>query len=127
MRHPFDPSRPLVVVRAWLWGPSGYKDARLVLDTGAVNTVISRDVAELLGYESLGQTTAVRVVTGGGEVEAYRLHLHKIAALGLERCDFPVLCHALPRKARVDGLLGLNFLRGHRLLVDLLVGWVSLE
>jgi hypothetical protein len=38
-----------------------------------------------------------------------------------------VLCHTLPPSATVDGVLGLDFMRGSRLLVDLRIGEVTLE
>jgi hypothetical protein len=44
--------------------------------------------------------------------------LEKVAALGLERTAFSVLAHTLPPSAGVDGLLGLDFLRGQVLTVD---------
>lgn len=49
-----------------------------------------------------------------------------ITALGQERTGFPVLCHTLPASAGVDGLLGLDFLRGQTLTVDLRSGMVTL-
>ncbi len=127
MRYQFDPSRSLIVVRARLWGPSGESNALLVLDTGAVYTAISSDIGAFLAYQPVDRTPTVRVVTGSGESAAHQPQLHKMAVLGRERSHFSVLCHPIPRKSRVDGLLGQNFFRGHRLTLDLLAGWVSLE
>ena len=48
--------------------------------------------------------------------------LEKITAIGKERMTFPVLAHTLPPSAGVDGLLGLDFLRGEVLTVDFRLG-----
>lgn len=37
------------------------------------------------------------------------------------------LCHDLPAEVRVDGLLGLDFLRGRRLTLDFRTGRLSLD
>jgi hypothetical protein len=46
--------------------------------------------------------------------------------LGKERIGFPVLGHTLPPSAGVDGLPGLDFLRGQQLTVDFRNGQVTL-
>jgi len=47
----------------------------------------------------------VQVTTGSGVEFAPRVHLQKIAALGLIRDQFPVLRHTLPPSASALGLL----------------------
>lgn len=39
--------------------------------------------------------------------------------------NFPMLCHTLPPSAMVDGLLGLDFFRGRRLILDFDMGFVD--
>jgi hypothetical protein len=39
--------------------------------------------------------------------------------------NFQMLCHTLPPSATVDGLLGIDFFRGKRLIVDLQLGIVE--
>jgi hypothetical protein len=56
-----------------------------------------------------------------------RLKLQKIAVLGQDRTDFEVLCHTLPASMTVDGVLGLDFLRGHVLTVDFKAGLITLS
>ena len=64
--------------------------------------------------------------TGSGIEFAPRVMLEKLVALGRIRPGFPVLGHTLPPSAGVDGLLGLDFLRGQSLTVDFRVGQVTL-
>jgi hypothetical protein len=57
---------------------------------------------------------------------APQIVLNKIEALGRSLENFPILCHTLPPSATVDGLLGLDFFRGLRLIVDLKAGIITL-
>jgi hypothetical protein len=68
-----------------------------------------------------------QVTTGSGVEFVPRIRVQRIEALGTERVDFPVLCHTLPPSAIVDGLLGLDFLRGCRLEIDFRSGKVKLD
>lgn len=67
------------------------------------------------------------MTTGSGIEFVPRLPLLKIMALGEERAGLPVLAHTLPPSAGVDGLLGLDFLRGMRLTLNFRKGQVSLQ
>ena len=127
MTWPFDRERGLIVVPAIVHGPSGAWSARLVLDTGAVATVISSRVLATVGCEPVIASQRVQLITASGIVYAARLPVDRIDALGHRRSDFPVVCHELPPGTGADGVLGLDFLRGHRLVVDFPEGLVSLE
>jgi hypothetical protein len=50
----------------------------------------------------------------------------RISSLGQDRTAFPVLAHTLPPSAAVDGVLGLDFLRGHALNIDFRTGQITL-
>lgn len=62
-----------------------------------------------------------------GMVIVPRIMLEKIEAPEQERQCFPVLCHTLPSSAMVDGVLGLDFFRGPRLIVDFRMGIVMVK
>ena len=53
--------------------------------------------------------------------------LDSLEVLGMTKPRFEVIAHALPVSTGVDGVLGLDFVRGHLLTIDLIQGWVSLE
>ena len=69
----------------------------------------------------------MQITTGSGVEFVPRVNVEKILALGQERNDFSVLAHTLPPSASVDGLLGLDFLRGRRLTLNFRKGTISLE
>ncbi len=127
MRVPFDPEQNLVVVPVRVSGPSGDVIARLALDTGATRTMLDWEVVVLLGYDPAAVPERVRITTASGVEFVPRVTVGKIEALGEERRDFPVLCHTLPPSAMLEGLLGLDFFRRRRLVLDFRSGVVALE
>lgn len=126
MSFPFDSKQGLIIVSAELWGPSGSAVLRLALDTGATGTVISVGTLVAIGYDPALVPERIQVTTGSAVEFVPRVILDRVVALGQERTDFPVLCHTLPPSAGVDGLLGLDFFRGQRLIVDFASGRVTL-
>lgn len=115
-----------MVVRAELFGPDGSAVLRLARDTGATSTVVSVGMLVAIGYDPALVSDRVQVTTGSGIEFAPRVILDGVVALGQERSGFPVLGHTLPPSAGVDGLLGLDFLRGQMLTVDFRAGHVML-
>lgn len=80
-----------------------------------------------IGYDPSLVPDRIQVTTGSSVEYVPRLVLSKITALGQERVNFPVLCHTLPPSAGIDGLLGLDFLRGQKLTIDFIQGQIKLE
>ena len=127
MSSVFDPRRGLIVIGAELNGPSGAAVLRLALDTGATSTLVNVAMLVAIGYDPALAAGRVQVTTGSGIEFAPRVELQRLTALGRERLAFPVLGHTLPPSAGVDGLLGLDFLRGLRLTIDFRAGQLSLD
>ena len=127
MSFSFDPAKGLIVVPTRFWGPAGDVIVRLALDTGATGTMVNWDVAILLGYDPAVQEKRIQVTTGSGVEYAPRVEVLKIEALERTRVNMPVLCHTLPQSATVDGVLGLDFLRGLRIMLDLVEGKITFE
>lgn len=126
MSVPFDAQQGLVIVRATVEGPGGTGVLRLALDTGATGTLINVGMLVVLGYDPALVSERIQVTTGSSIEFVPRITLSKIAALGQERTHFPVLCHTLPPSAGIDGLLGLDFVRGQTLTVDFRSGTIQL-
>jgi hypothetical protein len=110
-----------------IWGPAGDVIARLALDTGATRTLVDRELLVFTGHDPAGDGRRVRVTTGSRVEILSEVVVPRMKALGSERPDFRVLCHTLPPSATVDGVLGLDFMRGGRLVVDLLVGELTFD
>jgi predicted aspartyl protease len=123
----FNPDEGLIIVPAELFGPAGSAVLRLALDTGATSTVINVAVLVAIGCDPAVAQERVQVTTGSGVEYAARIDLEKLVALGCEVPAFTVLAQTLPPSAGVDGLLGLDFLRGRRLTIDLQAGVVTVS
>lgn len=94
---------PIIVLKPLLFGPDGKCRVKMALDTGATFTIIPWDIAEHLGYDPA--TTAEKVViTTASTIE-------KAPLITLEWMKVFDVVHDLPPKSRVDGLLGLSFLK----------------
>ena len=126
MSHPFNPHRGLVVVQAEVFGQSGSIVLRLALDTGATGTMINVAPLAAIGYDPSLAPEQIQVTTGSGVEYAPRISVTRIKAMGQERSQFPVLAHTLPPSASIDGLLGLDYVRGQTVNIDFRRGIVSL-
>lgn len=127
MKITFDPTQGLIVIPTRLYGLHTDTIVRLALDTGATGSMINWDVAVLLGYDPASTEERIQVTTGSGVEFAPRIVVKKIELLGRTLENFPILCHTLSPTATVDGLLGLDFFRGVRLVVDLQAGIVTFD
>ena len=123
----FDAQRGLIVIPTRLWGPSGDVVVRLALDTGATRTLVNWDPMVFVGYDPASAGPRIEVTTGSGVEFVPEVRVRIVQALQHEQGDFPVLCHTLPPSAMVDGVLGLDFMRGQRLIVNFRTADVALE
>ena len=80
-----------------------------------------------IGYDPALTRDRVQITTRSGVEFVPRLVVKRLIALGSAQMDFSVLGHTLPPSAGVDGLLGLDFLRGNRLSVDFKDGIITLQ
>ena len=79
-----------------------------------------------IGYDPSASSDRIKVAMGNGVVVAPRIILNRFSALSRHRLAFPVIAGSLPDATGIDGLLGLDYLRGEILTIDLLAGQVSL-
>ena len=63
---------------------------------------------------------------GGGRVSLALVTVDKMEALGQTQKGVTVQAHTLPSGLPIDGLLGLDFLRAYRLVVDFRTGQITL-
>lgn len=125
MITPFNLAQGLVIFPAVVSGPTGNVAVRLALDTGATESVISKSTLIRAGY-NLSSAPVVPVITGSGRVFIPLVSIDKLEALGQTQTGVTVQAHTLPSGLPVDGLLGLDFLRVYRLVVDFRTGQIIL-
>ena len=109
---------PIILRRVGLHGPKGIREIDMILDTGAVYTVIAWDVARDIGYDPAVAERRISIVTANGVVGVPLLRVERmeVAELGINAVD--VVCHDIPEIAGIEGLLGLSFLQHFRMLID---------
>lgn len=127
MKYQFDPKAGIILVKTKVYGPRGDAIINLALDTGATWTLVSWETTVLVGYDpaSIQQRTAI--TTGSGIEYCPKLNLLRVEALGKSVSSLEVLCHTLPPTSRVDGLLGLNFLRHFNVALNFKQGYITIR
>ena len=113
---------PIVIRRVKINGPSGMREIDMVLDTGAVYTIIAWDVAKDIGYDPAVSEHRMPMVTANGIIEAPLITVRSIQIADLRAEGVDVICHDIPEITGIEGLLGLSFLKKFRTLVDYTTG-----
>ena len=127
VRTPFNALAASVIVTARIQGPLGEGNADLMLDTGASYSMLSYIVLRALRYEPDASMERLTMITASRSESVPVIRVRRFQSLGIERLNFPVLCHNLPAGLHVDGLLGLDFVRRYRLSLDFLSGFITLR
>jgi len=113
---------PIVIRRVKINGPSGMREIDMVLDTGAVYTIIAWDVAKDINYDPAVSEHRMPIVTATGIIEAPLITVRSIQIADLRAEGVDVICHDIPEITGIEGLLGLSFLKKFRTLVDYTTG-----
>jgi predicted aspartyl protease len=122
---PFDPTRNLVIIQGEVTGPAQTVKVDLLLDTGATDTFLDEAVLAFAGYRPSTATRQFQVLTGSGLVSVMEVPVISFSVLGQTRLNHPVLAHSFPPATGHDGVLGLDFLRGHILTIDFVKGEIT--
>src|SRR4051794_13047769 len=122
----FNPRGGPILVDAEITGPIGSVVLKLVLDTGATTSLIHLATLLSLGFHPDQSPQRIPMMTGSTIEVVPLVVLTRLSALGQHRFGFPVIAHALPASADVDGLLGLDYLRGQVLRIDFPAGLIDL-
>lgn len=127
MRYPFDPATGLVVVRARLFGPRGDAVVDLALDSGATTSLINWPTALALGYDPARSQHRIEITTASGREYCPVISVSAIEVLGKRMSNLEVVCHDLPARASVRGLLGLHFMRRFDVRINFKQGFITLR
>ena len=94
----------------------------LAIDTGATTTIISLKAAQEIGLlPHLPHYKTILTGTEGSEICPVII-IPKFSCLGITKRNLEVICHDLPPRSPVEGLLGLNFFKNTRLNIDFIQG-----
>jgi len=109
----FKPESDLITVDGRVWGPL-YRTGRplkLVVDTGAAETVIVPGILDELGLNPREGEAITVMRSAVGREQGYLIRVARFECLGHQARDFRIHAHDLPGGWSIEGLIGLNFLR----------------
>ena len=121
---PFEKNGNVVIIQATL---NNRQAAKLVVDTGASYTFISRALARDLDIDVGRSAKTMPFHTANGVVEAPLTNLDSITVGGMEIKNLTAAVHDTTPDAHASGLLGLNFLSNFRMDIDTEKGVLNLE
>ncbi len=78
----------------------------------------TRALERRLSRRGLRGNSSVNVTGAIGTGSAVLLRVASVSVLGEEVRDLRVLCHALPPNLKIEGILGLNFLKHFNIVID---------
>jgi predicted aspartyl protease len=110
----FSPSLDTPLVRAILSGPKGAFRLRLVFDTGAHTTQLSKAAVSTLGFREENKTRAAYAVgVGGAREKGFEVTLPRLFVLGKKFQDVPACAFDMKyvEENGADGLLGWDIIR----------------
>lgn len=109
----FDPKLDLIIVEGRIWGPRlrQRRPLRLVLDTGAAETIVIPEVLDELGYNPREGEAITVLRSAVGREQGYLIRVARLECLGHQSSNFLIHAHDLPEGWNIEGLIGLRFLR----------------
>jgi clan AA aspartic protease (TIGR02281 family) len=117
---------PLVVKNVKLTGPAGSISIDMVLDTGAGICMVNRLHLKIIGYDPAVVEEREEIVTANGVIEVPRLKIEKISVGDMETENVDVIGHDIPEMVGIKGLLGLNFIKNFRTVIDFKKGFLEI-
>jgi predicted aspartyl protease len=110
----------LFYVRAAFGGRDNRSNVvRLLVDTGARNTVLPAQLLEDCGYDLKRPLRQVRIAAAGGVLQVPVMAISWFSCLGTNMQSFEAIALNLPRSSGIDGLLGMDFLTKIAAIVDI--------
>ena len=106
-----EPEEPTIVLPVEVFSETESRIVDMALDTGSTYVMIPWQVAESLGYDPAVSKKKVNLTTASTVEVVPLIKVRAIKTLGLKVNDVEVVCHDLPPDSKVEGLLGLSFLK----------------
>ncbi|MFH1727895.1 MAG: retropepsin-like aspartic protease [Pseudomonadota bacterium] len=87
-----------------------FEPIRVLVDTGAVLTVIDPSITYYFGYSAREAVSLSKLNGAAGRSEGYSIIVRQIKCLGQKINNFEIACHDIKSHTGISGLLGINFL-----------------
>ena len=99
---------------------------RLLVDTGSSYTVLPRRILERLGCNLQQPSQTTTIVTASAIVKMPIVPVPWFNCLGVRKENFSVVAMDLSMGSFANGLLGIDFLREEKAIIDIFQGEISL-
>ena len=113
-----NPAKPLIIVDVHA---NGHGPFQFAIDTGTSTTAITPELAKQLGVETspvgAGTTGGAPVDFHAGSLRSFQLGGAKIDNIAVVVADFFTMLNAAIG-AKLDGIVGYNFLRNYKVVID---------
>ena len=100
---------------------------RLLVDTGSSYTVLPRRILERLGCNLKQPHQTTTIVTASAIVKMPIVPVPWFNCLGVRKENFSVVAMDLPLSSFTNGLLGIDFLREEKAIIDIFPSEISLR
>ena len=100
---------------------------RLLIDTGASYTVLPIPILQCIGCNLNQPLGKKKIVTANGIITVPIVAVPRFNCLGIQKENYPVVGLDLPANSFTDGLLGMDFLREAKAIIDVAKGEIRLE
>jgi predicted aspartyl protease len=127
VRFPIEHTHTNIVLPVTLLHKGNILDCHLIFDTGASMSVISWEIADFIGVIEDKSIEKIRIMTGSGYEYC---PIYRLDSLTVGNCtvkNLNILCHDLPDRSRVEGLLGLDFVKVHDVIVSYKQGYLEIR
>lgn len=94
-----------------------HRRLQLLVDTGASFTILPVQILKYSGYDLKHPIREENIVTGKGIIKAPVVQVSWFNCLGQTIKNFEVIAYNTPPNLRVDGVLGMDFLRYFRAVI----------
>lgn len=91
----------------------------MIVDTGSSTTLIRPQSLAAIGLKTSSSTRVGHMSHPGGILDVPVLTVPELECFGVKVGHLEVACHPLPSESGLHGLLGLDFLRAARMIIDL--------
>lgn len=113
-----NPKQSIIICHGEIVGSRVELSLKMALDTGATYTMIPTEAAVAIGCDPLRPQRKIEIIMGSSIEYVPLITVPKFRAFGIEIKNMEVICHNLPIPSPVEALLGLNFLKSAKVIIN---------
>jgi predicted aspartyl protease len=108
-------------------GNIGVLGFKLLVDTGSTYSILPAESLKILDYDISSSKEHVRLITDSGFILAPKIEVKWIQSLGCKFDSFPVVAYTLPPEMYFKGILGMDFLKKAKTIINTFQGEIEIH